>query len=68
MERSGTSLKGSCGSEDWDEFARSLISELPSTVIAGSPELWPVDGSVVNVGMGGICDLIGSLTYVTVMG
>lgn len=68
MERSGASLKGNCGSEDWDEFARSLIREVPSTVIAVGPEHWPVDGSVMDVGMGGIWDLIGSLTYVTVMG
>jgi len=49
--RGGISREGGCGSDDWDEFARSLMRALPSTVIVVGPENWPVDRSM-NVGMG----------------
>jgi hypothetical protein len=51
--RGGMSREGGCGSEDWDEFARSLMRALPSTVIVAGPESWPVDRSM-NVGRGGM--------------
>ena len=50
----GISREGGCKSEDWDEFTRSLIRALPSTVIVVGPDTRPVDGSIGNEGMGGM--------------
>lgn len=57
----GISREGGWESEDWDEFAKSLMRLFPSTVIVVEPENWPVCVPV-NVGIGGMLFLLGFLT------
>jgi len=61
MGRGGISREGGCESEDCDEFGRSLMRALPSTVIAVGSGIGPANEWADGIGMSGVV-LFGFLT------